>query len=94
MSAMSTEWNHATQMALEAYEIALRSGSENGSAVAVALTRMRTVVPTASESDVRQALALLLAAQRMTLRSEPQRTPTNAPEVVVAASARTLGRDT
>ena len=72
----SAEWNHATRMALEAYEATLLELSGDGSAVAAALARMRTIVPTATESDVREALALLLAARRLTLSSERPSMPT------------------
>jgi hypothetical protein len=72
----SAEWTHATRLALEAYESTLLQRSENRSAVAAALARMRTIVPTATESDVREALALLLAARRLTLSSERLTMPT------------------
>ena len=78
MREIGAEWNQATRMALEAYESALHGRSENGSAVAAALARMRTIVPTATESDVREALALLLAARRLTLSSGRLNTPAKA----------------
>jgi hypothetical protein len=69
MHSNDGEWNRATTIALDAYEAALRNDAENEWAVVIALTAMRTIVSTATESDVRQALSIMLAERRLAARS-------------------------
>lgn len=72
MSSNSVEWDRAARMAFEAYEAALRNGAESEWAVALAVTKMRTIVSTVTESDVRQALSIALAEKRLVARSRLQ----------------------
>jgi hypothetical protein len=70
----SAEWDRATRIALEAYEAALRSGGDNGWAVASAVAQMRTIVPSVTESDVRRALSIMLAEKKLAARTASRAT--------------------
>jgi hypothetical protein len=69
MRSNNTEWNRAARGAFEAYESALRTGAEKDWAVVIALTQMRAIVSNVTESDVRQALSIMLAEKRLSERT-------------------------
>jgi hypothetical protein len=66
------DWMLASKVALEAYEAGLECGATHAAAVAAAVARARTVVPSASDYDVREAISIRLAEKRTAARSKPQ----------------------
>jgi hypothetical protein len=70
-----SDWDRAAKIAFEAYEDALRSGADIEWAVTLATAQMRSIVPTATESDVRRNLSLLLAEKRLAERTASEAAP-------------------
>jgi hypothetical protein len=58
----------ASKMALKVYETALRSGDTQEAAIAAAIVRAQSVVPSATDYDVREAISIRQAEMRAAAR--------------------------